>query len=90
VTEDPEMGELDPAVAAKLEELVIGHRLDHIELDTAISYRNDIVARAANRMRAEGHPEREIQTMVAEALEAPYAAWIDAMRSPDDFGPWNE
>ena len=87
---DPEMGELDPAVAAELEAAVIRHSLDVAELEEAFSYRDVIVARAAGRMRFRLCTDAEIEAMVSECLSAPPVVWIMAMRDRDDLGTWHD
>jgi hypothetical protein len=93
VSSTPEMGELDPAVAARLEEVVVGHQLEHAELDEALKYRDQVIALASERMRRNGCPEEEIQRMVSGALdpEVPPGLWIDAMRGDGgNLGPWDD
>ncbi len=85
-----ELGELDPAVAAELEQAVVGHRLDHVELEAAIGYRDAVIFRAAAVMRSHSCPEPRIAAMAADARATPLANWVRALRAPADFGPWDD
>ena len=87
---DPEMGELDSAVAAELEAAGIRHRLDVAELEEAFSYRDVIVARAAERMRFRLCSDAEVEQMVSECLAAAPCVWIAALRERDDLGTWHD
>jgi hypothetical protein len=90
MSEDPGMGALDPDTAAIVEQAAIGHRLDAVELDEAISYRDEVIARTSARMRATRCTEEEIAAMVDDALRIGLFWWVLTLRATGDYGPWHD
>ena len=87
---DPEMGELPAELAAELEEAVIGHQLNLVELQAACGYRDAVIFRASALMQARDCPEHEITALAAKTRAEPLAKWVRALHTPGDLGPWDD